>query len=397
MIFRPKHLVSLLIYIFIGWIGLKTYHYFFDTTPPNIEFIGIEESNHYCGDVPCQIVTNKAGILSIHLDTHAIVKNFKVTNSEEHAFTIPTKTVINGDHALTIEVADTSYNKNRKTIKKNFTVDNSPLQAAFIKAGEDHKVFQGRTLHVQVQVNKKINTVSVQALSKTFTCVPEAPNSLIYECFIPIECEETPNEYLLSAHIEDLAGNKLNLESKLHIVAYPFKKHTLRVSAEKIAAEKEVGISSKEFEPLVEQLSKASPCKKLWKGTFCTPIDIAQVTCDFGAIRTTQEKGRYQHKAVDVINTPKCVVWAPQNGVVVLKERYDMTGNTVILDHGLGILSLFFHLDDFSSINVGDKVAQGGPIGTLGKTGYATGYHLHWEMRINNTQIDPLQWTKNNF
>jgi murein DD-endopeptidase MepM/ murein hydrolase activator NlpD len=115
------------------------------------------------------------------------------------------------------------------------------------------------------------------------------------------------------------------------------------------------------------------------------------------SVRTTQEKGRYVHKAVDVINMPKSVVWSTQDGVVVVKQRFVNSGNTVIVDHGWGVFSLFFHLDNFADINVGKKIAKGNPIGTLGKTGYATGYHLHWEMRVNNIPVDPLQWTKSNF
>ena len=91
---------------------------------------------------------------------------------------------------------------------------------------------------------------------------------------------------------------------------------------------------------------------------------------------------------------PRSVVWAPQDGIVVMKDRFAPSGNTVIVDHGLGILSLFYHLEDFADIEVGQKILQGNPLGTIGKTGFATGYHLHWEMRINNTPVDPLQWIK---
>ncbi len=95
-----------------------------------------------------------------------------------------------------------------------------------------------------------------------------------------------------------------------------------------------------------------------------------------------------------MISAPKSVVWASQAGTVVLKERFAFNGNTIVIDHGHGILSLYCHLDDFAQISVGDRIAQGNPIGTLGKTGYASGYHLHWEMRVNNIQVDPMQWTK---
>ena len=61
------------------------------------------------------------------------------------------------------------------------------------------------------------------------------------------------------------------------------------------------------------------------------------------------------------------------------------------------ILSLFFHLDSFGNNAIGDKIKKGNPLGTLGMTGYASGYHLHWEMRIMMIPIDPMQWTKHDF
>jgi murein DD-endopeptidase MepM/ murein hydrolase activator NlpD len=70
-----------------------------------------------------------------------------------------------------------------------------------------------------------------------------------------------------------------------------------------------------------------------------------------------------------------------------------MTGNTVVLDHGLGVFTLYCHLEDFTDIEVGDSVKKGNPIGRLGMTGYASGYHLHWELRINNISVDPFEWT----
>lgn len=104
--------------------------------------------------------------------------------------------------------------------------------------------------------------------------------------------------------------------------------------------EHEVGIDSSEREMKLAQLAAESQREKLWRGAFCAPIDIQQITCEFGAVRTTQEKGRYMHKALDVYNAPRSVVWAPQDGVVVLKDRYADAGNTIVIDHGFGLLSL---------------------------------------------------------
>jgi hypothetical protein len=398
MLYRLRYFIAGGVFLLVAWCSTRTYNYFFDASMPTVTVSGLESEGWYCGDVECKVSSSKKGNLSVLLDGQPLISNYRLSYKEhEHPFIIPTKTISNGKHTLKIELTDRSFAKNKVVIERPFQVDNVQLQAALVRSENDYKVFQGRTLHLQFQVNKEIKQAQVQALSHTFECFPETKNSSIYECYVPVACEETPNEYLLSVSITDKVGNALNLENKFQVVMFPFKKQNLQVSSEKIAEEKTLGLDSAQLEKVVGDLITASPKEKIWRGPFCVPIDSARTSCDFGTIRTTQEKGRYMHKGLDIVNMPKSVVWAPQDGIVVHKNRYAFTGNTVIIDHGCGVLSLFFHLDNFADIKEGQKVAQGNPIGTIGKTGYATGYHLHWEMRVNNVQVDPMQWTKTNF
>lgn len=394
-VFKHKSkFITLGIAILIGW---QLYSYFLDVRAPIVLIKGISDGEYYSNDVLCHICADKTGDISLFLDDQNLVSNCKIkANQDSKPFALPTKTLSNGKHVLKVEFVDGTFSRNKVTLERDFYVDNQPLQAAFV-IGSSYKVFQGRTLHVQFQVNKEIKSARVQALSHTYECYPESKNSKIYECFIPIACEEQPNEYLLGVDIEDKVDNMIHLDNKFQIVMFPFKKEVITVTSDKVKQEKELGKGAKEFEDEVEKLSKLSKREKLWRGPFCAPIEIQRISCEFGTIRTTQHKGRYAHKALDVLNAPKSVVWAPQDGIVVMRDRFAPSGNTVIIDHGCGILSLFFHLDDFADIELGKKVVQGNPIGTIGKTGFATGYHLHWEMRINNIAIDPMQWTKATF
>lgn len=387
--------------IAVAFAGWRTIRYFFDTSVPTISVVGIEQNGFYAGDVPCTVVTSdgyKVKDLSLFLDTKSLVSHFEIGRShDEHAFTITSKTLTNGPHVLKIEVRDASYRQNSATEEVTFIVDNRPLQAAFVKSTNDLKVFQGKTLHLQFQVNKPIKRATVSTLAKTYTCVPEADNSLIYECFIPISCEEQPNEYLLTIAIDDMVGNTMTLETKFQVVQFPFKQQNLAIAAEKIKEETESGKPEKELEDLLAALVEKSPRKKLWRGSFYTPVDSKRVSTEFGTVRVTQHKGKYAHKAVDLIGNPKSVIWTTQDGIVIVKDRFVHSGNTIVVDHGCGVFSLFYHLDSYANIEIGDSIRKGSPVGTLGKTGYATGYHLHWEMRINNVPVDPLQWAKNDF
>ena len=398
---RIKAVIGLSVVLITSYIGRNTYQYFFDTAFPVVAIEGIEESGYYAGDMHCIVQGSdsyKVADFAVWLDGKPFIQKTKVSSrSFERPFVVATQELSNDKHSIKVEVTDGTHAGHKTQKQIEFGVDNKPLQAAFVKS-EAPKVFQGRTLHLQFQVNKKIKGARMHALDSSFVCFQEAKNSLVYECFISITCEETPNEYMIKAEIEDFVGNKQMLEDKFQVVSFPFKKSILRVDAEKMKKEKEIGLSNIEFEQELQELASRSPQEKLWHGTFYPPIEIQRVSTEFGVVRTTQEKGRYVHKAVDVLNAPRSVVWAPQDGVVVMKNRYVNSGNTVVIDHGFGIVSMFFHLEEFNEkIEVGSIIKRGNPLGTLGMTGYASGYHLHWEMRINNIAIDPMQWTNQHF
>jgi hypothetical protein len=401
MVSKIKILLFLGISCLGVWLGLIGYNYFFDTTAPVITVTGIEEGKYYQGEIPCSVRGNdnyKISDLSIFLDDKPLVENFKVNRSHcDYAFAVATKTLKQGDHRLNVFVHDASARKNEAIKSLLFNVDNVPLQAALLKADSEFRVFQGRTLHLQFQVNKPLKEAWVQALSQRYLCVPESQNSLIYECFIPIKCEEIPNEYVFTLELTDLVGTLIPVQQKFQVIMYPFKKQQLTLNKEKIKTEKEIGLPDYQLERDLEEATQRSPMRKLWHGNFYVPIEMKGISTDFGTIRTTQERGKYPHNAVDMLGTPKSVVWASQDGVVVIKERYAHSGLTVVIDHGLGVLSMYFHLDTFAPINVGDFIKKGNPLGTIGMTGYASGYHLHFELRVNNIAVDPLQWTKHDF
>lgn len=378
-------------------MGWRLYNYFFDTTQPSINLTGIEIGSYYNGDVQCSIISSKTGELSLVLDGQQLTDKFKISAGQEYPFTIPTRTLVNGKHALQATIIDVTFGKNKSELAREFFVDNIPLQAALTRPDSVYQVLQGRTLHVQFQANKEIEKATVGVLSQEYACYPESKNSLIYEAFIPTSCEEPANEYPIQVSVVDRVGNAVQLNSKLQVVLFPFKKQVLQISEEKIKKEEEAGPDNRRFEETLAVIAQNSRPEKLWKGSFCPPIDVERISCDYGTVRTTKYKGRYAHKAIDVLGAPKTVVWASQSGIVALKERFAVTGNTVAIDHGLGIVSLYCHLDDFANIEVGQFIAQGNPIGTLGKTGFATGYHLHWELRVNNVAVDPMQWTKPTF
>ena len=84
-------------------------------------------------------------------------------------------------------------------------------------------------------------------------------------------------------------------------------------------------------------------------------------------------------------------VLAPAAGTVVLAEPLFVRGNAVVLDHGGGVYTGYWHLSELN-VQPGEQVAAGQQLGAVGSTGLSTGAHLHWEMRVGGLPVDPLQW-----
>lgn len=398
MLNRFPIFITIPLCIITVWQGWKGYHYFFDKNNPEITIIGIEDNGYYKGDLACIIEgkdTYKIQSMKVMLDGKLFSSSYHKINKKKFQYPINFSLLNDGAHTLSIELEKSSY-KERKTTKEiNFFIDNKPLLADFTK--NEYKVFQGRTLHLQFHANKAIAQADISFLSHTYPCIQENENSSIYECFIPIPWDTQSNEYPFSLAIQDATGNELKLESKLQVILFPFSKQIITVDSKKIAAEAEIGLKHQELEKALVELTKKSPAKKLWHGLFYVPLELKKITTEYGTIRVTQDRGIRSHTALDLVGRPKGVIWASQDGIIALKERYALSGNTIVIDHGCGILSLYYHLDSFAPVAVGDMIKKGSPIGTEGMTGYANGYHLHWEIRVDNIPVDPMQWTKNDF
>src|SRR5207247_2873809 len=99
-----------------------------------------------------------------------------------------------------------------------------------------------------------------------------------------------------------------------------------------------------------------------------------------------------QHGA-DIAAAEGEIVRAANSGIVRLAEPLPLSGDTVIVDHGMGILTFYMHM---SAIDVtpGEIVQRGAVVGRVGSTGLATGPHLHWGVRVNGVYVDPLLWTR---
>ena len=141
-------------------------------------------------------------------------------------------------------------------------------------------------------------------------------------------------------------------------------------------------------------LAKKTAAAILWEGAF-QPLGGSQVESSFADFRTYLYDGkdvdRQVHLGFDLAKTANAQVAAANTGKVLLAGELGIYGNTVIVDHGMGVQSLYAHLSSFA-VREGDDVKKGQPLGASGQTGLAGGDHLHFSMMVNGQFVNATEW-----
>ena len=121
---------------------------------------------------------------------------------------------------------------------------------------------------------------------------------------------------------------------------------------------------------------------------FISPVD-GRFSSIFGLKRIYNKQKRIRrHTGLDIAAPQGTAIISPAKGKVIRTGSYFFTGNTVFIDHGQGLITMYCHLNK-THVKAGQKLSQGESIGTVGMTGRVSGPHLHWVVSLNNTKVDP--------
>jgi murein DD-endopeptidase MepM/ murein hydrolase activator NlpD len=132
----------------------------------------------------------------------------------------------------------------------------------------------------------------------------------------------------------------------------------------------------------------ASVPERLWTDSFVRPVP-QEANSRFGSRSVLNGQPRSPHGGADFASPTGTPIKSPNAGKVVLAEDLYYTGGTVVIDHGLGLVSLFAHMSQID-VREGQTVDRGTVVGLVGATGRVTGAHLHWTLRANGARVDPL-------
>jgi hypothetical protein len=140
----------------------------------------------------------------------------------------------------------------------------------------------------------------------------------------------------------------------------------------------------------LDRLWASAATARAWHGPFALPLDRQATPQGFGLRRVINGEPRAPHTGVDFTAPEGTAVLAANAGTVVLSEEHFFGGQSIVLDHGMGLYTMYFHLAERLA-EVGRRVERGEPIGRVGRSGRATGPHLHWGARLLGARIDPAE------
>jgi len=254
-------------------------------------------------------------------------------------------------------------------------------------------VLQGQTVLIEVQSGDDL-TLDGSFLGQDLRFKEEEGR---YLALSGVDALTAQGGYPLALRVTDLgSGDRMTLQETITVAKGSFTTYNVVVPADRQWL-LDPQVSEAERKKVNAVFAGVSESRQ-WEGLFGLPLaGELRITAPFGQRRsygggppTSYHAG--QDYGVDD-GTP---VLAPITGTVVLAEPLQVRGNAVILDHGWGVFTGYWHLSRIDVVP-GQVVGWGDVIGLTGNTGLSTGPHLHWEMRVLDVPVDPLQWTRQQF
>jgi murein DD-endopeptidase MepM/ murein hydrolase activator NlpD len=252
---------------------------------------------------------------------------------------------------------------------------------------------QGSLLLVEVRSTKPLAEVNGEWGERSVPFWQEVGPEAVQKGLVGVDLEKAPGEYELKVTGQTGSGEKVACSAMLTVKQGRFATEKLTVGKQFVEPSPEqIRRADEERQKLRDILDRVTPAR-LWDGKFRVPLDGVSTGSNFGRRRILNGNPGSPHSGADFPAPTGTPVHAAQRGRVVLAEELFFSGNTVVVDHGLGIYTFYGHLSEIG-VKVGDALEVGAVLGKVGATGRVTGPHLHWGLTVERARVNPLQIVK---
>jgi len=249
---------------------------------------------------------------------------------------------------------------------------------------------QGSLLLAEISGVKPSREISAEWDGRPIPVWRETPNSPTLHALLGVDLEKAPGRYEWKISWSAADGKPLACSLAITVRTGKFPTERLTVEKQFVQPDPEQQKRAEEDQKKMKAIYNTVTPEVLWKGKFVMPLKGVTTGGNFGRRRVLNGETRSPHAGVDFPAAAGTPVYAAQSGKVVLAENLYYSGNTVVIDHGFGIYTLYAHLSEIE-VKAGDPVEASDEIGKVGATGRVTGPHLHWGLTIDHARVNALQ------
>jgi murein DD-endopeptidase MepM/ murein hydrolase activator NlpD len=252
---------------------------------------------------------------------------------------------------------------------------------------------QGSLLLIEVKSTKPLAEVQGDWGGRSVPFWREARSETRRKGLVGVDLEMAPGKYQLKVTGQTAGGAKMSCSTVVTVRKGRFATEKLQVEKQFVEPSPEqIKRADDERQKLRDIFGHVTP-ERLWDGKFRIPVEGVTTGSNFGRRRILNGNPGSPHSGVDLPGATGTAVHAAQRGRVVLAAELFFSGNTVVVDHGLGIYTLYGHLSEID-VKPGDAVETGAVLGKVGATGRVTGPHLHWGLTVERARVNPLLLVK---
>ncbi len=218
----------------------------------------------------------------------------------------------------------------------------------------------------------------------------EGQSSTTLHGLLGVDVEKKPGRYEWKVAWTGPTGQPEMCSAFVNVHAGKFATERLTVEKQFVQPDPEQQKRAEEDQKKMRAIYDTETPERLWDGAFRLPLKNVTTGGNFGRRRILNGEARSPHAGVDFPAATGTAVFASQSGKVVLAENLYYSGNTVVIDHGYGIYTLYAHLSEIG-VHADAPVNAGAEIGKVGATGRVTGPHLHWGLTIDHARVNAMQ------
>jgi murein DD-endopeptidase MepM/ murein hydrolase activator NlpD len=266
----------------------------------------------------------------------------------------------------------------------------SASAATWSAHAEPIRLVNGAPVLFEVKAPAHIDTLTGRWLGHQIT-FNQSPSNRSWFALAGVTFETAPGSYALELTAERTGGEPLKFSRKFEVERGKYPQIKVELAVEKKFTEpspEQLAQIQEDQKTKQDYLNRVTPDRE-WDGNFAAPAH-AEISDVFGSQRIFNGKAQRPHYGLDFRVPTGTPVAAMNEGTVLLARFLYYEGNCVFLDHGQGLLTLYFHLSELK-VKEGDLVKRGQEIGLSGGTGRATGPHLHVAVRWQGDYLDPAR------